>query len=59
MTFFPHMLNLLSKCAAQASVRFVRFECSRTDRKELAQQLHSEVLKLKGDREELNFTAGL
>lgn len=59
MTFFPHMLNLLSKRAVQASVRFAPFERSRTDRKELAQQLHSEVLKLKEVREEPDFTAGL
>ncbi|MGA2802140.1 MAG: lysophospholipid acyltransferase family protein [Verrucomicrobiota bacterium] len=48
MTFFPHMLNLLSKRAVRAFVRFARFERSRTDRKELAQQLRLEVLKLKG-----------
>ena len=59
MTFFPHMLNLLSKRAVRASVRFAPFEYSRTDRKELARQLRSEVLKLKGGREESNLTAGL
>jgi 1-acyl-sn-glycerol-3-phosphate acyltransferase len=48
VTFFPHMLNLLSKRAVRAFVRFARFERSRTDRKELAQQLRLEVLKLKG-----------
>ena len=59
MTFFPHMLNLLSKRGVQASVRFAPFERSRTNRKELAQQLRSEVLRLKEGREEPNFTAGL
>jgi 1-acyl-sn-glycerol-3-phosphate acyltransferase len=49
VTFFPHMLNLLSKRAVRAFVRFARFERDRTDRKELAQQLRLEVLKLKGD----------
>jgi 1-acyl-sn-glycerol-3-phosphate acyltransferase len=48
VTFFPHMLNLLSKRAVRAFVRFARFERSRTGRKELAQQLRLEVLKLKG-----------
>jgi 1-acyl-sn-glycerol-3-phosphate acyltransferase len=48
VTFFPHMLNLLSKRAVRASVRFARFERGGTDRKELARQLRLEVLKLKG-----------
>ena len=47
MTFFPHMLNLLSKRTVRAFVRFSRFEHDGTDRKELARQLRSEVLKLR------------
>ena len=64
VTFFPHMLNLLSKRTVLASVRFARFERSRTDRKELAQQLRLEILKLKEgfaaeDCKKPHLTAGL
>jgi 1-acyl-sn-glycerol-3-phosphate acyltransferase len=45
--FFPHLLNLLSKPGVRASVQFVPVNQRGLDRKELAQQLHSEVLKLK------------
>jgi lyso-ornithine lipid O-acyltransferase len=59
-TFFPHMLNLLSKRAVRAFVRFARFEHSGADRKELAQQLRLEVLNLKeGLAVEAHLTAGL
>ena len=43
MTLLPHLINLLSK----ASVRFTRIGRGSTNRKELARQLHSEVLRLK------------
>ena len=45
--FFPHLLNLLSKRNVRASVRFAQVKNHSTDRKELAQQLHSAVLGLK------------
>jgi 1-acyl-sn-glycerol-3-phosphate acyltransferase len=46
-TFFPHAVNLLGKKAVRAMVRFGNFQKQTTDRKELAKQLHAEVLKLK------------
>lgn len=45
-----HMLNLLGKKTFRASVRFTQLRDGSTDRKELARQLHSEVLRLKGAR---------
>jgi 1-acyl-sn-glycerol-3-phosphate acyltransferase len=47
VTFFGHLLNLLSKRTFRASVRFAPIQSIDTSRKELAQQLHSEMLKLK------------
>ena len=47
MTFFPHLLNLLCKRRIRATVRFMSVVERSTDRKELARQLHAEVLKLK------------
>jgi 1-acyl-sn-glycerol-3-phosphate acyltransferase len=47
MTLVPHLINLLSKRAARASVRFTQMRKGSTSRKELARQLHSEVLRLK------------
>jgi 1-acyl-sn-glycerol-3-phosphate acyltransferase len=47
MTFVPHLINLLGKRAVRASVRFTELRRGSTDRKELARQLHSEVLRLK------------
>src|SRR5579862_745618 len=46
-TFFPHMLNLLSKDHVRATVRFGQFPERRGDRKELARQLRAEILGLK------------
>jgi lyso-ornithine lipid O-acyltransferase len=46
MTFAPHLLNLLGKRGVRASVRFTRLREGVADRKALARQLHSEVLKL-------------
>lgn len=46
-TFFPHMLNLLSKNHVRANVRFGQFSERNDDRKELAQQLRAEILALK------------
>jgi len=47
MTLVPHLINLLSKKTIRASVRFTQLREGSTDRKELARQLHSEVLRLK------------
>ncbi len=46
-TFFPHMLNLLSKRRVRAIVRFGQCSERSGDRKELAQQLRAEILALK------------
>ena len=46
-TFFPHMLNLLSKNHVRATVRFGQFSERNGDRKELAQSLRAEILALK------------
>ena len=45
-SFFPHLLNLLSKRSVRASVRFAPVKDHSEDRKELAQQLHATVLGL-------------
>jgi 1-acyl-sn-glycerol-3-phosphate acyltransferase len=46
-TFFPHLLNLLSKPGVRASVKFAPVKNHSADRKELAQQLHAAVVRLK------------
>ena len=54
MTFLPHLLNLLSKRRVRATIRFTAVKDRPADRKELARQLHAEVLQLKaGDTTEL------
>lgn len=47
MTLLPHLVNLLSKRAIRASVGFTGLRQGSSNRKELARQLHSEVLRLK------------
>ncbi|HWD92971.1 MAG TPA: lysophospholipid acyltransferase family protein [Verrucomicrobiae bacterium] len=47
MTLVPHLINLLGKRALRASVRFTQLREGSTDRKVLARQLHSEILRLK------------
>jgi len=47
MTFVPHLINLLSKKRVEVSVQFSELLKGSTNRKELARQLHVEVLKLK------------
>jgi 1-acyl-sn-glycerol-3-phosphate acyltransferase len=47
MTLVPHLINLLSKKKIYASVRFTQIREGSPDRKELARQLHSEILRLK------------
>jgi 1-acyl-sn-glycerol-3-phosphate acyltransferase len=49
MTLVRHLINLLSKRAIRASVGFTELRQGSTNRKELARQLHSEVLRLKED----------
>lgn len=46
MSLAPHLLNLLGKPGVSAHVSFSEFQQSRADRKELARQLHAEVLRL-------------
>lgn len=46
-TLLPHLLNLLSKKTIRAEVRFTQLREGSTDRKVLAKQLHSEILRLK------------
>jgi 1-acyl-sn-glycerol-3-phosphate acyltransferase len=46
-SFFPHLLHLLGKRRVRATLRFGTFHRTTDDRKELAQQLHAAVLKLK------------
>jgi 1-acyl-sn-glycerol-3-phosphate acyltransferase len=47
MVLVPHLINLLSKKTIKAEVRFTQLREASTDRKELAKQLHSEILRLK------------
>jgi 1-acyl-sn-glycerol-3-phosphate acyltransferase len=47
MTLLPHMINLLGKRSIRARVRFTSGPAGNPDRKELARQLHAEVLRLK------------
>jgi 1-acyl-sn-glycerol-3-phosphate acyltransferase len=47
MTLVPHLVNLLSKRAVRTSVSFRPVRGGYSDRKELARQLHAEVLQLK------------
>jgi 1-acyl-sn-glycerol-3-phosphate acyltransferase len=53
MTLAPHLLNLLGKRGLEARLRFTRLRQPSQDRKQLARQLHSEVVRLK---EESNFS---
>ena len=55
MTFVPHLINLLSKKRVEVAVQFSELRKGSTNRKELARQLHAEVLKLK----QLNCTSAL
>ena len=50
MTLVPHLVNLLSKRRVQVSIQFSELRQGSTNRKELARQLHAEVLKLKENR---------
>jgi lyso-ornithine lipid O-acyltransferase len=46
-TFFSHLVNLMSKRAIRATVRFAPFQRTGADRKKLAVELREEILKLK------------
>jgi 1-acyl-sn-glycerol-3-phosphate acyltransferase len=47
MMLLPHLINLCSKDAIQASVHFSPLRGGHVDRKQLAIQLHAEVLRMK------------
>lgn len=47
MTLVPHLLNLLGKRGLQARLSFTELRQTSRDRKQLARQLHSEVVRLK------------
>jgi len=47
MTLVPHLINLCGKRAVQASVHFNHLREGNADRKQLARQLHAEVLRMK------------
>jgi lyso-ornithine lipid O-acyltransferase len=47
MTLVPHLINLCSKRAVRASVQFNCLREGKADRKQLARQLHAEVLRMK------------
>lgn len=47
MTLLPHLINLCSKRSVQALVHFNPLRDASTDRKQLARQLHAEVLRMK------------
>ena len=47
MTILPHLVKLLTKGKIRARVRFSRIERRADNRKELARQLHTEVVRLK------------
>ena len=46
MTFLPHFLNLMTKQHIRARVHFATVPQPASDRKELARQLHAEVVRL-------------
>jgi 1-acyl-sn-glycerol-3-phosphate acyltransferase len=50
MTFLPHFVNLLRKQFVQAHASFVEILQSATNRKDLAKQLHAEVVRLKSSQ---------
>lgn len=47
MTLVPHLINLCTKRAVQASAHFNHLCAGNTHRKQLARQLHAEVLRMK------------
>jgi 1-acyl-sn-glycerol-3-phosphate acyltransferase len=47
MTFFRHAAKILTRPRVNASVRFSRVQAGESSRKDLARQLHAEVVRLK------------
>jgi 1-acyl-sn-glycerol-3-phosphate acyltransferase len=47
MSFFPHLVALMTKAKIRARVRFSKVEHRADNRKELARQLHAEVVRLR------------
>ena len=47
MTFFPHMLRMMALKNIRAHIRFAPIVNRASDRKELARQLHAEIVRLK------------
>lgn len=47
MTFFPHLLRLMTKQQVTVRVRFAQVARNPSNRKDLARQLHAEVVRLK------------
>jgi len=47
MTLVPHLINLLSKRGLRASIRFTQTSAGSSDRKQIARQLHAEILQIK------------
>lgn len=47
MTLVPHLINLLGKRAVAATIALTEFRTGSANRKELARQLHQEVLSLR------------
>jgi 1-acyl-sn-glycerol-3-phosphate acyltransferase len=47
MTLVPHVINLVSKRSVRASVGFTELRRGSSNRKELARQLHSEIMRLR------------
>jgi 1-acyl-sn-glycerol-3-phosphate acyltransferase len=59
MTFTPHLLNLLSKKRIIAFLRFSELGGRSAERKELALQLHSEILRLKSQEKPSDMPLGI
>ena len=47
MTLVSHLINLLSKQGLRASIRFTQSVAGSSDRKQIARQLHAEILQMK------------
>jgi lyso-ornithine lipid O-acyltransferase len=47
MTLLPHLFNLFSKRSLEARLHFTELQPTSTNRKQMARQLHSEVVRLK------------
>jgi 1-acyl-sn-glycerol-3-phosphate acyltransferase len=45
-TFFPHLVNMMTKNHIRSRVSFAPVQLPANDRKELAQQLHAEISRL-------------